>query len=80
MKIQILLFAHLREAAGFEMKTLEVTAGSTVGAIARNVFSTTLKKFSGSPVRFAVNEDFVSEETRLREGDGLAFIPPVAGG
>lgn len=80
MKIQILLFAHLREAAGFETKTLEVTEGSTVGDVARNVFSTILRKFSCLPVRFAVNEDFAPEEVLLREGDRLAFIPPVAGG
>ena len=30
--------------------------------------------------RFAVNDDFVGEDYRLKEGDQLAILPPVAGG
>jgi molybdopterin converting factor small subunit len=31
-------------------------------------------------VRFARNEEFVTNEERLAEGDVVAVIPPVSGG
>ena len=80
MKIQILFFAQLRETAGYEQAELEMREGMTVGCVARDIFSASLKEFYGLPVRFAVNENFVAEETILHNGDRLAFIPPVAGG
>lgn len=80
MKIQILLFAHLREAAGFDQTSLELEIGSTVRDAAQFVLKAGLEPFRSASVRFALNENFVSEEACLSEGDRLAFIPPVAGG
>ena len=80
MKIKILLFAHLSEEAGFEQAVMELAEGSTVSVASQKIFSENLSRLSHLPVRYAVNEDFVSGETALREGDKLAFIPPVAGG
>lgn len=80
MKIQILLFAHLRETAGYEQASLELEHGSTVRDAVRCVLKAGLEPFRSASVRFALNENFVSEDTRLSEGDRLAFIPPVAGG
>ena len=80
MKIQILLFAQLRETAGCEQAELETSEDMSVGGVARDIFSASLKEYYGLPVRFAVNENFVAEETILHDGDRLAFIPPVAGG
>ena len=31
-------------------------------------------------VRVAVNEEYVGDEYELKEGDRVAFIPPVSGG
>ncbi|MBI4430600.1 MAG: MoaD/ThiS family protein [Candidatus Omnitrophica bacterium] len=80
MRIQILLFAQLREAVGYEQKTIEASNGETVGSVARRFFDSNLAGFLNLPVRFALNEDFVAEETLLKDGDRLAIIPPVAGG
>jgi len=33
-----------------------------------------------SAVRFARNEAFAGDETRITDGDVIALIPPVAGG
>ena len=80
MKIQILLFAQLREAAGYEQKMIEVSEGETAGNAVRQFFKSALDRFCGLPVRFAVNESFVDEGTVLQEGDTVAIIPPVSGG
>jgi molybdopterin converting factor small subunit len=34
----------------------------------------------GARLRVAINDAFVPWTTPLQEGDGLVFIPPVAGG
>ena len=80
MKIEILLFAQLAEEAGFELGSAELAEGATVRTASKKIFSEHLPRVCHLPIRYAVNEDFVSEETTLREGDKLAFIPPAAGG
>jgi molybdopterin converting factor small subunit len=35
---------------------------------------------SPSKIAYAVNEQFVSQDTPLQDGDVLALIPPVSGG
>jgi molybdopterin synthase sulfur carrier subunit len=34
----------------------------------------------GSPVRVAVNQDMATQDTAVRDGDEVAFFPPVTGG
>jgi molybdopterin converting factor subunit 1 len=38
-----------------------------------------LAKYSRN-ILYAVNGEFVSPDSRLKEGDELAFLPPVSGG
>ena len=34
----------------------------------------------GLPVRTAVNQEYITEEIAMKDGDEIAFIPPVSGG
>lgn len=84
MKVRILLFASLRDELG-ETTTLEVPDVSsdvtTVGAL-RTAFaalSPTAARL-GRRVLVAVNERYASDADPVRAGDGVAFLPPVAGG
>lgn len=81
LKVRVLLFAWLREAAATADFALEVPAGGS-GMEARAVllrrFPVLADKLDG--VRLAVNEVFQPWETALRDGDVLALIPPVSGG
>lgn len=81
IKIRVLLFAILADAAGTRRLELAVPVGSTVadaGAeLARQVPA--LSEWVGR-VAYAVNRNYSPPETQLQDGDELALLPPVSGG
>ena len=81
MKVRLLFFAVLRDIAGVDARELVLAEGTT----ARDVWQSLRHEFAKladyvQPPMIAVNEAYAEPETVLREGDELAFIPPVAGG
>lgn len=81
MKIKLLLFAVLRDIVGSEEMTLELDPHSRpldVWSLLRQRHPA-LANFADPPMT-AVNEEYVAPDAHLREGDELAFIPPVSGG
>jgi len=81
MRVRILLFARLREAAGAAELEREAPAGATV----RTVWSRLVAEFPAigryeSTISSAVNAEFARMETALADGDEVAFLPPVSGG
>jgi molybdopterin synthase sulfur carrier subunit len=77
--VHVQYFAILREQRGLGAERL-ATEAATPGALydelrARHGFS-----LPASRVRAAVNDEFASAAALLREGDRVAFLPPVAGG
>jgi molybdopterin synthase catalytic subunit len=76
MRVQIRLFASLRERAGASELTLELPDGALVGDALNE-----LRWLTGDvKAVLAVNRDYASESTPLQPGDELALIPPVSGG
>jgi MoaE-MoaD fusion protein len=76
MRVQIRLFASLRERAGSSELTLELADGALVGDALNE-----LRWLTGDlRAVLAVNREYASESTPLRPGDELALIPPVSGG
>ena len=81
MKIDVLLFAQLKEAAGKERLSLELEEGTRVRELAEHLMSgPDFYRLRGLPLLYAINENFVSQEDLLREGDTLALMTPVSGG
>ena len=85
MKIEILYFAYLREQLGFDREEAELPADvRTVGALRDWLVA------KGEPyatafanlrrIRAALNEELASDDAALKEGDVVAFFPPVTGG
>lgn len=75
--ITILLFAHLQEVVGEEKMTwteLPITAGELKQRFS-DKYNLPLKS-----VMVAVNEEYADEHLLLKDGDTVAFIPPVSGG
>jgi molybdopterin synthase catalytic subunit len=82
MKIEVRLFAVLRERAGADRVTLDLPEGATVGdALAAVAGRRGLEELMRDlPVVMAVNREYASEDDALRPDDELALIPPVSGG
>lgn len=81
MKVRLLFFAVLRDIAGTDARELDLGDGTT----AHDVWQALRAQYAkladyAQPPLIAVNESYAAPETILREGDELAFIPPVAGG
>jgi molybdopterin converting factor subunit 1 len=81
MKVRLLFFAVLRDIAGSDERELAIAEGTT----AREVWESLRRSYAkladyAQPPMIAINESYASPESVLRDGDELAFIPPVAGG
>lgn len=81
MKIRLLFFAVLRDIAGRGEKEIEVPEGTRAADVWLRLRDRhpELRDYIQPPM-IAVNESYVGAEELLRDGDELAFIPPVAGG
>lgn len=81
MQVKVCLFARAREAYGGGEVAIDLPAdGTPAGCFARLVErSPALAKLRPS-LLVAVNEEYAAWDDALREGDEVAFIPPVSGG
>jgi molybdopterin converting factor subunit 1 len=81
MRVTVRLFARLRESAGAGECDIEVAPGAPVADVWRALISRypALEPFGGS-VSCAVNAEFARFDAPLRDGDEVAFLPPVSGG
>jgi len=81
VRVTVQLFARLRELAGRTEWTCEVPDGAAVGDVWQALaHAYPAVDALGAAVSAAVNAEFASMQTRVREGDEVAFLPPVSGG
>ncbi len=80
MRVKCLFFAAYRELFGAEEIELELPEGSTLGALVEDVRARAGAAALPRQLVAAVNREYASVDTVLRDGDEVAFIPPVAGG
>ncbi len=81
--IKILFFGQLREQLDTEQMNLDGFPGSTVADLKDALVqmgSDWQQKFSGASLLAAVNQTIVDEQASVRDGDEVAFFPPVTGG
>lgn len=79
VRITLRCFAAVREALGTEQKQLELPVGTSVEGLRQRLIKEA-PALARVPVAFAVNRDYARAETVLRDGDEVAFIPPISGG
>ncbi len=81
MKVRLLFFAVLRDIAGTDTRELALAGGTTAGDVWQSLRRELPKLHDYTqPPMIAINETYATPDTLLRDGDELAFIPPVAGG
>ena len=81
MKLQVLLFAHLREKAGTRVAEVDVPTGASAAAVkARLGELYPALKPALDRILMAVNKEYVSDDTLISEGAEIALFPPVSGG
>jgi molybdopterin synthase catalytic subunit len=81
MRVRLLFFAVLRDIAGRGDAELELPEGMRARDVWQQLRAqhAQLAAYEQPPLT-AINESYASPDDVLREGDELAFIPPVAGG
>lgn len=81
MRINVKLFAILRDRAGTSEVTLELPHGSGTSA-ALELIATKLPALRELLPRAAcaINREYATRDASLNDGDELALIPPVSGG
>lgn len=81
MRVKVRLFAALREAVGKAELEYDMPSAAQV----KDVLSTLAERHPSLRdrlgfVQVAVNREYASPETELRDGDEVALVPPVGGG
>jgi molybdopterin converting factor subunit 1 len=81
MKVLVLFFGVLKEVAGRSSEIVELGEDST----AQSVLAKLTEKYprireSLASIAIAVNQQYCGPDTKLRDGDEIALLPPVSGG
>jgi molybdopterin converting factor subunit 1 len=79
MKIRIRCFASVRELFGSDEIERELPEGATLAQL-RSDLAREQPRFADLPTAQAVNREYATPDRVLREGDEVAFIPPISGG
>lgn len=85
MALTVLYFARLRETIGMGQEVIAWDANLDNVAALLNMLRARGAQWQAAlssqlGVRVAVNQDLAQEHTALKDGDEVAFIPPVTGG
>jgi len=81
MRLTVLLFATLKDAARASQIEVELPSGATVADLLREAARShpAMARWMAH-VRVAVNQEYVGSTAQLSAGDEIAMIPPVSGG
>ncbi len=81
MKIKVLYFSSIKDKLKKKEELLDINENASL----KEVISLLKEKYpniaeSLDKSMFAVNEEYADKNTKLKEGDTVAVIPPVSGG
>lgn len=81
MRVTIKLFARLKDLAGAGELVREVPAPATVQTVWKSLTAEmpSLIQYEGT-MSVAVNAEYTRMAAAVRDGDEVAFLPPVSGG
>ena len=81
MRVNVRLFARLRDIAGAAELSRQVPPGATIASVWRELASEfpAMAPYERS-ISSAVNLDYARMDRAVADGDEIAFLPPVSGG
>ena len=79
LTVNVQYFALLREEAGVEKETLQVSC-KTYGDLYTHLQDLHKFKLSKDMIQVAVDDEFAQLNHEIKDGARIVFIPPVAGG
>jgi len=81
MRVTVLFFAGLRDAAGIASEACELVGPASIADVWQALLGRhpALAPFT-TRVTCARNADFARPSTPIADGDEIAFLPPVSGG
>lgn len=77
MSIKVLYFASLKELFGRSEEQLEPADLNTVGDVWQHVSK---GREMSQQVLFSINQEYADVDAPIKDGDEVAFFPPVTGG
>jgi MoaE-MoaD fusion protein len=81
MQVRVLFFGMLKDLAGRGSDLLVLPEHATLGDVFVHYEEVTprLSEFAAS-IAISINQEFAGPDSKLKEGDEIAFLPPVSGG
>ena len=80
IKVKIKCFSQVKYALGKNEIIMDLENGSTTVDLEQMIREQGKDKLNGVSLRVAVNQKYVQNGIELKDGDEVAFIPPVQGG
>jgi molybdopterin converting factor subunit 1 len=80
IRVTSLFFAAYRDVLGTAEAEVELPEGASVGDLVQIIRNRPGGDGIPASPAVAVNQEYSRPDRRLRDGDEVAFIPPVAGG
>ncbi len=80
MKVNVRLFASLREIFKSPYLEVELPEGATVADLVEVIREEAPHLGRGGRFHVTINKDFVEQDAALHDGDEVAIFPPVGGG
>jgi len=80
IKIKIKCFSQVKYAMGKDEIIIDIEGGSTTSDLESFIIKKVEEKLDNVSLRVAVNQKYVQGSVELKDGDEVAFIPPVQGG
>lgn len=85
MKVKVIFLASLRDAVGTGTETVELAGDAASVAQVREALIAKGEAWAHAfrnlkRIRAAVNQELAGDDAVVKEGDEVAFFPPVTGG
>ena len=78
--VNVKCFSQVMYALDTDMLLLELELGTTTDTLEKIIRDRAGGKLDGVSLRTAVNQKYIPDVVELKDGDEVAFIPPVQGG